>query len=241
MITGNAERAPFAPGLPGSVGCGDSPRRLPIGSSPMPLLFIFDMDDVLYDYDWRQRMAGMTEVTGFDLGELRRRWWHNDGEWAAEAGAFRTGAHYLAAFEKAMGMPVDETEFVRIRGEAMTVWPESLAAVSRAKELGHVTLLTNNGALIHENLRTVAPELVDLFGEHLFASSFYGARKPDATVFERVLESYSAEPTTTFFADDMQINVEGAASLGITAHHFTPASGAAGMLAAIEEFAAARA
>ncbi|HQG71185.1 MAG TPA: hydrolase, partial [Rhodoglobus sp.] len=95
----------------------------------MSLLFIFDMDDVLYDYDWRLRMSAMTEITGLPLDELRRRWWHNDGEWAAEAGGFASAADYLSAFEKAIGMPVDETQFVEARAGAMTVWPESLAAV----------------------------------------------------------------------------------------------------------------
>ena len=56
----------------------------------MTLLFLFDMDDVLYDYDWRARMAGLTALTGLDLAELRRRWWHDEGEWAAEAGRFPT-------------------------------------------------------------------------------------------------------------------------------------------------------
>jgi FMN phosphatase YigB (HAD superfamily) len=102
----------------------------------MTLLFIFDMDDVLYDYNWRRRMAGVTAITGFDLAELRRRWWNTDGEWAAEAGVYSTAEEYLEAFSTAMGMPIDEREFVRVRGEAMTVWPESLAAVERAKELG---------------------------------------------------------------------------------------------------------
>ncbi|MGV8968976.1 MAG: HAD-IA family hydrolase [Microbacteriaceae bacterium] len=206
----------------------------------MNLLFIFDMDDVLYDYDWRRRMAGMSAITGFDLSELRRRWWHESGEWAAEAGAFSSGQEYLEAFESAMGMPVGESEFLRIRSEAMTVWPESLAAVARATELGQVTLLTNNGALIGENLPTVAPELVELFGEHLFASSHYGARKPDPRVFERVVEQYDVPASSAFFADDMLINVHGAAGLGITAHHFTQETGSAGLLAAVEEFAAVR-
>jgi putative hydrolase of the HAD superfamily len=135
-------------------------------------------------------------------------------------------------------MPLDEAEFVRIRREAMTVWPDSLAAVRRAKELGQVTLLTNNGALMHEHIRTIAPELVEVFGEHLFTSSHYGARKPDPLVFEGVLQRYGVPAESAFFADDMLVNVEGAAQLGITAHHFTPATGAAGMLAAIESFAA---
>ena len=203
----------------------------------MSLLFIFDMDDVLYDYDWRQRMAGMTAMTGLSLDELRERWWTAEGEWAAEAGGFESGTEYLAALEEALGCPVDETEWVRVRGAAMTVRPDSIAAVRRAAELGRVTLLTNNGALTARHLRTLAPELVDVFGDHLFTSSEYGARKPDPVVFERVLESYGVPADRAFFADDMPENVEGAASVGITAHLYsTPGE----MRDAIEEFAAAR-
>lgn len=203
----------------------------------MSLLFIFDMDDVLYDYDWRVRMAGMTAMTGLDLAELRRLWWNETGEWAAEAGVYATPEEYLFAFEKAIGMPVDEDEWVRVRGHAMTAWPESLAAVRRASELGTITLLTNNGALVSKHLRALAPELVELFGDHLFTSSDYGARKPNPVVFERVLASYETAASDAFFADDLIVNVEGAASVGITAHLF---QGAAGLIAAIEDFAAAR-
>jgi len=201
------------------------------------LLFIFDMDDVLYDYDWRVRMAGMTELTGLSLDELRERWWHDRGEWAAEAGDFESAQAYLSAFEAAIGMPIDEAEWVRVRGSAMTAWPQSLAAVRRASELGQVTLLTNNGPLVSKHLTTLAPALVELFGDHLFTSSDYGARKPNPVVFERVLEAYGTAPANAFFADDLQVNVDGAASVGITAHHFqTPAQ----LLAAIEAFAATR-
>jgi len=201
------------------------------------LLFIFDMDDVLYDYDWRARMAGMTRMTGHSLDELRRRWWTAEGEWAAEAGGFATGDDYLLALETALETPVDEAEWVRVRGAAMTPRPDALAAVRRAAELGTVTLLTNNGALTARHLRALAPELVDIFGEHLFTSSDYGARKPDPVVFSRVLESYGVPADRAFFADDMPENIAGAASVGITAHLYSTAGE---MRAAIEQFAAAR-
>ena len=203
----------------------------------MTLLFVFDMDDVLYDYDWRQRMAGMSALTGLSLEELRRRWWNDQGEWRAEAGQFESPEHYLEAFSAAVDTAIDEDDWVRIRAGAMRAWPDSLAAVRRAAELGQITLLTNNGPLASKHLRTLAPELVELFGDHLFTSSDYGARKPDPVVFERVLESYDAPASRTFFADDMRINVEGAASIGITTYHFGTSHG---MLAAIEEFAATR-
>ena len=100
----------------------------------MTLLFIFDMDDVLYDYNWRVRMAGMTEITGHSLAELRRLWWHDGGEWAAEAGEFAGADEYLAAFSDAVGCEVSESDWVRIRAGAMTAWPASLAAVRRASD-----------------------------------------------------------------------------------------------------------
>jgi putative hydrolase of the HAD superfamily len=205
----------------------------------MGLLFVFDMDDVLYDYDWRIRMTGLTELTGHDFAELRRRWWHDSGEWAAEAGHWPDGAAYLKDWITAVGIDITPEAWLANRGSAMTPRPEALAAVKRASELGRVTLLTNNGPLVGENLATLAPELVPLFGvEHLKTSSHYGARKPDPKVFEGVLRAYDEPAEHVFFADDMAVNVEGARSVGITAHLYRdPAS----LLAAVEDFAATHA
>jgi putative hydrolase of the HAD superfamily len=201
------------------------------------LLFIFDMDDVLYDYDWRARMARLTELTGLSLEELWERWWVRF-ERAAEAGDPATGQDYLSGFNAALGTDISEDDWVAARAAAMTARPEALAAVARAAELGTVTLLTNNGALVHQHLGgALAPELKELFGEHLHASSAYSARKPDPVVFERVLERYGVPADRAFFADDLVENVEGAASIGITAHLYR---NAAGLLAAIEDFAASR-
>jgi putative hydrolase of the HAD superfamily len=203
----------------------------------MPLLFVFDMDDVLYRYDWRVRMGLLEELTGHGLVELRRRWWHDEGEWRAEAGGYATADEYHGAFETAMGMRVPVEEWLRIRRAAMTPWPDSIAAVKRAAELGEVALLTNNGPLVETHLARLAPEIAALFGPELHTSSFYGARKPDPEVFRALLRAYGREPSDVFFVDDLAENVAGAESVGITAHRF---SDAASLVAAIEAFAAFR-
>ncbi|QOD94835.1 hypothetical protein IE160_04495 [Chryseoglobus sp. 28M-23] len=204
----------------------------------MSLLFLFDMDDVLYDYDWRARMASLTERSGHDLAELRRRWWVNGLEWRAEAGDPADAHEYLASVCAAIGTEVSREDWVRFRAEATTARPDELDAVRRAAELGRVALLTNNGILIHEHLHEVAAELVDIMGrDNLHASAIFGARKPDPVVFERAMAHYGAVAESTFFTDDRLENVEGAQSLGITAHHYRDA---AGLLAAIEAFAAER-
>ncbi|MCS0500690.1 HAD-IA family hydrolase [Protaetiibacter mangrovi] len=204
----------------------------------MSLLFLFDMDDVLYDYDWRARMAGLTALTGLELAELRRRWWHDEGEWAAEAGGFADGEAYRAAFGAAFGVEITTDDWLANRRSAMTARPDAIAAVARAAELGRVSLLTNNGPLVDEHLARLAPEIAPLFGDHLRTSSRYGARKPDPRVFERVLEHYATDPRDTFFVDDLPENVASAASLGITTYRYGTAEG---LRAAIKDFAAARA
>lgn len=204
----------------------------------MSLLYIFDMDDVLYDFDWYGRMTSLTSITGLSLEELRERWWNRGAEAAAEAGDYGSAEAYLHAFNAAIGHELTEEEWVAARGGAMTVFPESISAVKRATELGQVTLLTNNGPLTSKYLRTLAPELGPIFGDNLFTSSDYGARKPSPVVFEAVLRRYGVAASDAFFTDDLPENIAGAQSLGITGHLFTEPTG---LVAAIEAFADERA
>ena len=200
------------------------------------LLFVFDMDDVLYDYDWRARMQALTEITGHDLHELRRRWWISGTEWTAEAGEPSDPDDYLAMVTETIGAEISREEWVRIRAEATHARPAALDAVRRAAELGQVALLTNNGILIHHHLHEVAPELVPIMGrEHLHASAAFGARKPDPVVYERIVAHYGATAANTFFTDDRTENIEGAESIGVTGHLYVDE---ASLLAAIEAFAA---
>jgi len=198
------------------------------------LLFLFDMDDVLYDYDWRVRMAGLTRLTGLSVEELRRRWWHDEGETAAEAGRFPDAASYLAAFRAALGVEITPEQWIANRRSAMTPRPEAIAAVELASRHGRVSLLTNNGPLLGAHLPALAPEIAPLFGDHLRTSSWYGARKPDPVVFDRAIASYGADPADVFFADDLPQNVAAAASRGITAHLY---ESPAGLQAAVRSFA----
>jgi len=202
----------------------------------MSLLFLFDMDDVLYDYDWRARMASITERTGHDLTELRRRWWVSGLEWQAEAGDPTDADEYLARVCDVIGSPISREDWVRYRAQTTIARPAALEAVRRAAEHGTVALLTNNGILIHEHLHEVAEELVAIMGrENLHASAAFGARKPDPVVFERAMAHYGAVAENTFFTDDRTENVEGAQSIGITAHLYVDEHS---LLTAIESFAA---
>lgn len=200
------------------------------------MLFIFDMDNVLYDYHWRKRMESLTALTGHDFHDLRAKWWHDEGEWKAEAGDPDTGDEYLHRVNEAFGSDIARETWVEIRKAAMDFRPEVAEAVAYAADHGTVTLLTNNGMLIGEHLQEVAPELVPLFGEHMFATAHYRARKPDPTVFSRVLERYGFTSESTFFVDDHPDNIRGAEEIGITAQWFSPTDTGASVKESIDSF-----
>jgi len=183
-------------------------------------------------------MAGLSALTGMEIAEMRRRWWTREGEWAAEEGFYATAEDYHSAFTAALGVLVPVAEWVANRRSAMTPLPDSIAASERAAELGAVSLLTNNNALLGAHLPVVAHELVPAFGpDHLRASAYYRARKPGRAVFDRLLASYAADPADVFFTDDREDNDRGAEETGITGHVYRDATG---LLAAIEDFAARR-
>ena len=200
------------------------------------MLFIFDMDNVLYDYHWRVRMEALTAITGHDFHELRRRWWHDEGEWKAEAGQPDTGEEYLARVNDAFGSSITREHWLSLRREAMAFRPGVLPAVEFASRYGQVTLLTNNGMLVGEHLPEVAPELVPVFGEHMFATAHYEARKPDPVVYQRVLERYGAIAADTFFVDDTPENLRVANEAGITTQWFSPHDNGKTVISAMTAF-----
>ena len=186
------------------------------------MLFLFDMDNVLYDYQWRIRMHGLEELTGLDFHELRRRWWNDEGEWLAEKGVPATGEEYLRLVNEALESDLTTEQWLFHRKAGMTPRPEIIEIARLASTLGDVALLTNNGALI---------------GEHLYATAHFKARKPEPEVFVNALDHLGHRPEHVLFIDDMPENIRGAESIGITGEWFQPNHDPDALEAVVREFA----
>lgn len=55
--------------------------------------------------------------------------------------------------------------------------------------------------------------------DRVFYSDIMHMRKPDSVIYERVIAETGIDPKRTLFIDDNLINVEGAQSVGLNAHH----------------------
>lgn len=204
--------------------------------------YFFDLDKTLYDYDFRFRLPELARLSGSSQYDLAKRWWAAGLEREAEAGRWPTTDEYLDAFAAATGSRrLSLEEWAHARSLAMTRIDGSVAALRRAAELGTVSLLSNNPAPVPEALGLIAPDLVDILGDHLLCSFMLRARKPTPELYERALERYGVTADRAFLVDDTQANVAGARAAGWTAHHFAVVDGVPqtdALLDAIEAFAA---
>ena len=101
---------------------------------------------------------------------------------------------------------------------------ENLQLIERLK-LSHKTfLLSNTNEIhiqkVHQHLQLVSPhKTLHPYFEKVYFSSDIGMRKPDAEIFEFVLNENKLDPAKTLFIDDTEQHILGAQKVGIQTYH----------------------
>ena len=184
-------------------------------------VYFFDFDKTLYAYNFRMRLPALSLITGVSEYHLAKTWWAAGYESRAEAGEWGTSAEYLDRFTDVTGANLTLENWQEARALASTRIPGSVDALARASTLGTAALLSNNPAPFGESLSILAPDVAAIVGENRLVSYQLGMRKPDPAIYLLAVSKLGGLPENTFFADDSASNVEGAASIGIHAHHLT--------------------
>ncbi|WP_420335879.1 HAD-IA family hydrolase [Roseibium sp.] len=192
---------------------------------PQIRFVIFDMDEVLYDYDHQLRLALLEKLIGRTAAEIDTAVWGGPHEGRAEAGSPATPEAYLAQYAQLLGYPIDFATWADIRRQMMRARPDVLDLVRRLGKRADLALLTNNGMLLKSALPVCAPEVVEIFGEKAHVSAEFRARKPDPLVFRRICSRYGYSTAESAFVDDREDNVAGAEQAGLTGHVFSSPEG----------------
>lgn len=188
-----------------------------------PKLVIFDMDDVLLRYDPDARRAAMGEMAGKTAAEVRRLIWTSGIESASDAGKLSIEA-YLDAISTALGIPFGRAEWVRTRALAMHIDPEVVRLAAAIRPRTRLALLTNNGHIMKEHFDVLVPGLREIFGARMHVAAEFRTKKPDPTIYTRLLAIYGVSPPDGVMIDDRRSNVEGALAAGLRAHRFHDAA-----------------
>jgi putative hydrolase of the HAD superfamily len=189
---------------------------------------LFDLGGVLV------RLGGVEEfgalVGSSDEGEIWRLWLGSPAVRSYERGLCSREEFARTAIEE-FGIAIPPEEFLaRFLSWPKGLLPGAAELVGSVRSDVHRAVLSNTNEL-HWNAQPDASCIHRLFETH-FASHLVGLVKPDAAIYERVVEELQCPAAEILFLDDNQINVEGARAVGISAHRAVGVEQARALLAA---------
>jgi putative hydrolase of the HAD superfamily len=183
-------------------------------------LVLFDMDNVLCDYDRGKRVARLAELAGATSEFVHRAIWDSGFELLGDSGAIGA-ADYLRGFGERIGYPLSLDEWVEARRRSMRADLAMLEIAGHLRGSVDIAVLTNNSTLVSDHIDTLLPELRPLFGSRIYTSAQFKAAKPDPLCYRLCVSELKARPETVLFVDDLAANVAGARKAGLHAHHHT--------------------
>jgi HAD superfamily hydrolase (TIGR01509 family) len=177
-------------------------------------VILFDLGGVLIELAGIDRMLELCNHA-FSADELWARWLASDGVRRFESGR-ASPDEFGAAMLDEFGMSIAAAQFL----EEFTAWPKgvfpgSFELLQQLSTSYRLACLSNTNALHW-------PRVCDEMGlaryfESSFASHLVGMLKPDAEIFQHVVEQLGCPPARILFLDDNQLNVASAHAAGMVA------------------------
>jgi glucose-1-phosphatase len=186
----------------------------------MPIsLVLFDMDDVLCQYDGSARVRELARLSDRTFDEVVHAVWGSGLEAQADAGVLDE-TEYLSATGELLGCHISKEDWLRARRASMSPNLDVFAIASAVSARCRVAVLTNNPKMVAENIVYLCPAVAELFGTDVYASASFKASKPAAETYLRCLEALNVAADEALFVDDLEVNVAGARPAGLHGHLF---------------------
>jgi len=185
-------------------------------------LVLFDLDDVLVDYDREVRCRRLGERIDRDADSVHRALFASGLETEADLGRIdaETQARALGA---SLGTQVSLADCIDARAASMRPRLAMLAMVESLSARCALAILTNNGFLVRDHFERLCPPFAPFFADRVHCSAMYGLSKPDPEIFLRCAASLGVAPSRTLFIDDRPENIVGAERAGMLGHHYRDA------------------
>jgi HAD superfamily hydrolase (TIGR01509 family) len=176
---------------------------------------IFDLGGVLYNVDYalvEQEFSALQKRSKAPISYTRQTqpaiFTHY------EIGAAST-EEFCEGLRKELGLQGSDEELSTAwNAMLLGVYPGRNGLVWRLKQRYSLALLSNTNALHIEHVKPECQELFSFF-DTLFFSYEMGLRKPDAAIFQRVLDTMQYVPSETLFIDDSHQHIETARACGL--------------------------
>jgi putative hydrolase of the HAD superfamily len=190
---------------------------------------IFDLGGVILDLSVPATLDSFARLSGLDRGRVEDLFYANPGFLKYEKGLL-SDADFRDFVREVYSVQATDAQLDASWNAMLVGIPlAKLQLLSRLMNQYRVFLLSNTNNIHLEYINhKILPGVtggtsLDPFFHKTYYSHVMKKRKPDAEIFEQVLQENNLRPEETLFLDDHPKNIEGAAAVGIqTLHVVTP-------------------
>jgi epoxide hydrolase-like predicted phosphatase len=187
---------------------------------------IFDLGGVILDLSADHTLQSFSDLSGRTKNEVEKIF-HSTPEFLVYEKGGMTDDEFRDFVRQVYKINAPDSALDKSWNAMLRAMPlDKLSLLDKLKTKYNVFLLsnTNNIHLDYIN-KVMMPAVSDRVLDDYFHRAYYShlmfMRKPDAEIFERVMNDNDLKPSETLFLDDNASNVAGAASVGIQTVHVT--------------------
>ena len=184
---------------------------------------IFDLGGVIMNIDFKK-----TENAFADLGFTDFKQYMTQFHITPFFEEYETGkiddADFVKGIQQIAGKPITEQEIIAAWNALLLDFPlERIGLLERLKKRYRIFLLSNTNSLHYTAFQQTLHALTGKMLEDIFEKTYFShtshVRKPNAAIYQMVLDENNLNPAETLFIDDTASNFSGAEEAGIQTFH----------------------
>ncbi|AKP33706.1 glucose-1-phosphatase [Yersinia aleksiciae] len=185
------------------------------------MLYIFDLGNVIVDIDFKRVLGVWSKLSGVPLATLSERFTMGEVFQQHERGEV-SDEDFARQLSDEMGVSLSFEQFAEgWQAVFVALRPEVIAIMHKLREDGHRVVVLSNTNRLHCNHWPQHYPEVAAAADHMYLSQDLGMRKPEARIYQHVLNAENIPAEQAVFFDDVEANIIAARIEGITAIHVT--------------------
>lgn len=187
---------------------------------------IFDLGGVILDLDYGKTITAMSQLAGFDVSQAYTQHRQTDLFTQFEMGQIST-AEFRDGLRSHLNFTATDEAIDAAWNALILSYPvQRIELIQSLRQRCPVYLLSNNNELHLARCYSLFQEtFANAFGtlDEQFDRAYYshhmGDRKPNASIYQQVLQEQQVDPARTLFVEDTSHNVDGAKAVGLQTLH----------------------
>lgn len=180
------------------------------------MLYIFDLGNVIVDIDFNRVLGTWSDFSRVPLATLKQSFTMGDAFHQHERGEI-SDEQFAEKLCHEMELPLSYEQFSHgWQAIFVGIRPEVIAIMHKLREQGHRVVVLSNTNRLHMTFWPEEYPDVKAAADKIYLSQEMGMRKPEARIYQAVLQAEGFSAADAIFFDDNVDNIEGANQLGIT-------------------------